>query len=226
MSNGSARVVSVNVGRPREVQSGTLAVSTAIWKMPVSGRVALTQRNFEGDQQADLSVHGGPDKAVYAYAIEDLDWWADNLNRPLGPGSVGENLTTKGIDLSDARIGERWAVGSAVLQVTQPRIPCYKLGIRFGDPKMPARFGASLRSGLYLRVLTPGEIGGCDPIEVSFRPDHDATIGLVVEAYHRDHGLADRLTAVADLPEGWRDWAAKTAAAVRKPRPHEPEPSG
>jgi MOSC domain-containing protein YiiM len=225
MVNQSAGVVSVNVGQPREVVSGKLAVSTAIWKTPVSGRVALKELNFDGDRQADLSVHGGPDKAVYAYAIEDLEWWASKLNRPVGPGSVGENLTTRGVDLSSARIGERWEVGSAVLQVTQPRIPCYKLGIRFADPKMPARFGAALRSGLYLRVLTPGEVGAGDSIEVIFRPDHDATIGLVVSAYHRDHSLAARLTDVPDLSESWRTWAAKMAA-VNKARNSDAGDSG
>jgi MOSC domain-containing protein YiiM len=215
MATQLARVVSVNVGQPRDVRSGKLAVSTAIWKVPVSGRILLTHLNFEGDNQADLSVHGGPDKAVYAYALEDLDWWSAELDRPVGPGSVGENLTTSGIDLAAARIGERWAVGSAVLQVMQPRIPCFKLGIRFEDPKMPARFGATLRSGLYLRVIEPGQIGAGDSIEVISRPDHETTVGLVVSAYHRDHSLAAKLTACDDLPQGWRDWAAKTAAAVR-----------
>jgi MOSC domain-containing protein YiiM len=216
MPDSNPRVVSVNVGQPREVQSGNLTVETAIWKAPVGGRVRVTQLNVEGDRQADLSVHGGPDKAVYVYAAEDLDWWAEELGRPVDPGSFGENLTTNSIDLSAARFGERWAIGSAVLQVTQPRIPCYKLGIRFDDRKMPPRFGAALRSGLYLRVLTPGDIGAGDPIEVISRPDHDATIGLLAAAYHHDHSLAARLTDIADLPEGWRDWVEKTVNAQAK----------
>jgi MOSC domain-containing protein YiiM len=215
MTARGPHVVSVNVGLPKEVQSGKLTVSTAIWKLPVSGRIPLTHVNFDGDNQADLSVHGGPDKAVYAYAIEDLDWWATELNRPVGPGSVGENLTTSALNLSAARIGDRWAAGSAVLQVTQPRIPCFKLGIRFEDPKMPARFGATLRSGLYLRVLTPGEIGAGDSIEVVSRPDHETTVGLVVSAYHRDHSLAAKIIDCGDLPQAWRDWATKTVAALQ-----------
>ena len=138
MSSSEPHIVSVNVGRPRTVHSGKLEVSSAIWKFPVAGRVAVNRLNFAGDQQADLKAHGGPDKALYAYATEDLEWWAHELNTPVEVGAVGENLTTSGIMDLKGTIGERWSVGTAVLEVAQPRIPCYKLGIRFEDPEMPS----------------------------------------------------------------------------------------
>jgi MOSC domain-containing protein YiiM len=124
--------VSVNVGRPRTVEWRGHEVTTAIWKEPVSGPVALAGVNLDGDDQADRRVHGGPDKAVYAYAAEDYAWWSEHL-RPIAPASFGENLTTEGIDLTACHIGDRWRVGSAVLEVAQPRQPCFKLGIRMAD---------------------------------------------------------------------------------------------
>jgi MOSC domain-containing protein YiiM len=128
---------------------------------------------------ADRSVHGGPDKAVYAYAAEDLAWWAEALDRPVQPGTFGENLTTVGMDLAGAVVGERWAVGTTVLEVTQPRIPCYKLGIRMGDPQFPRRFAAAGRPGAYLRIIDGGAIAAGDTIRVISRPTHDVTVGLI-----------------------------------------------
>lgn len=151
-----ARIASINVGRIRTVELNGRPVQTAIWKSPVPGRVRLQGVNLDGDDQADRSVHGGHDKAVYAYAAEDLAWWSRELGRDVPPGSFGENLTTHGMELSRAEIGERWAVGSAVLEVSQPRIPCYKLGIRMGDRHFPARFAAAGRPGAYLRIIEPG----------------------------------------------------------------------
>src|SRR3954465_2533090 len=123
-------VESVNVGVPRPVQVGDHTVWTAIWKSPVEGRVPLRGVNLRGDDQADRTVHGGPDKAVYAYGSEDTAWWSEQLPRQLEPGTFGENLTTRGVDVSGAVIGERWAVGSTVLEVCQPRLPCFKLGLK------------------------------------------------------------------------------------------------
>src|SRR4051795_12632757 len=124
------RLLSVNVGRPRAVATGRRTVSTAIWKHAVEGRVGVRGVNLDGDDQADRTVHGGPDKAVYAYAREDADWWEAELGRAIEAGGFGENLTTEGLSLTDALIGERWAVGTTVLEVCQPRFPCFKLGLR------------------------------------------------------------------------------------------------
>jgi MOSC domain-containing protein YiiM len=202
-----ARVVSINIGTVRTVESNGRAVRSAIWKSPVPGRVRLDGVNVEGDQQADRSVHGGPDKAVYAYATEDLAWWTDELGRDVGPGMFGENLTTLGIDLRRVEIGERWAVGSAVLEVSQPRTPCYKLGIRMGDPRFPARFAVAGRPGAYLRIVTPGGIEPGDAIRVLSRPGHGLTVGDVERAYHADRTLVRRLLDVPQLPESWVAWA-------------------
>lgn len=171
----------------------------------------VTRLSVAGDQQSDLRAHGGPDKAVYAYAVEDQDWWSKELHRELLPGSFGENLSTRGIDLTAAHIGDRWMVGNAVLEVSQPRIPCFKLGIRFGDPMMLRRFAAALRPGAYLRVVQPGELRAGDEIEVRSAPEHDVTVGLVARAYHRDHGLAERLLDAPQLAAGWREWATHVA---------------
>jgi MOSC domain-containing protein YiiM len=182
-------------------------VQTAIWKSPVPGRVRLQGVNLDGDDQADRSVHGGPDKAVYAYAAEDLAWWTRELGRDVPPGSFGENLTTNGTELSRAEIGERWAVGSAVLEVSQPRIPCYKLGIRMSDRHFPARFARAGRPGAYLRIIEPGDIEPGDEIHVLGRPGHGLTIGVVERAYHADRTLVPRLLEVPQLPESWARWA-------------------
>src|SRR5689334_2909819 len=176
------RVLSVNVGTPRLVDTGKREVATAIWKSPVEGRVAVRGVNLAGDDQADRSIHGGPDKAIYAYASEDTAWWAAELGRELGPGAFGENLTTEGIDVSGARLGERWRIGSALLEVRQTRVPCFKLGLRFGDKQMLRRFGDASRPGAYLAILEEGELGAGDAIEVVSRPDHDVTSALMSDA--------------------------------------------
>jgi len=146
----TARVASVNVGRPRPVDTGRRVVETAIWKRPVAGRVAVRGVNVDGDDQADRTVHGGPDKAVYAYALEEIRQWEDELGRPLGAAAFGENLTTEGIDVSGALVGERWRIGTTLLEVVQPRLPCFKLGLRMGDPTFLKRFAESSRPGAYM----------------------------------------------------------------------------
>src|SRR3954468_13187602 len=199
-------VESVNVGVPRPVQVGDHTVWTAIWKSPVEGRVPLRGVNLRGDDQADRTVHGGPDKAVYAYAAEDTEWWEADLGRALGPGAFGENLTVRGLGVSEAVIGERWAVGSALLEVAQPRLPCFKLGLRMGDPLFPRRFAAADRPGAYLRVLREGDIGAGDEIAVSDRPEHGVTSALVARALLREPELlADALRA-PELPAHLRAW--------------------
>lgn len=202
-----ARLESVNVGGVRTVVLGERPVRTAIWKTPVDGVVRLRGVNLDGDDQADREVHGGPDKAVYAYSAEDLDWWTASLGRAVEPGTFGENLTTRGVDLADAAIGERWSVGSVILEITQPRVPCYKLGIRMGDRRFPAAFAAAGRPGAYLRIVEEGGVQAGDPIRVLSRPDHGVTIALVSRAYHSDHRLAARLLDAPELPDAWARWA-------------------
>src|SRR6478735_5412178 len=131
---------------------------SAIFKEPVEGRVRVEGVNLAGDDQADRSVHGGPEKAVYAYAREDADWWEDVLGIDIPNAMFGENLTTEGLDVSGAVVGERWRIGTVELEVCQPRLPCSKLGLRFGDPKMVKRFAQASRPGAYLRILTEGDL--------------------------------------------------------------------
>jgi MOSC domain-containing protein YiiM len=197
------RVVSVNVGVVREVEWEGELVTSAIWKAPVQGRVALRGVNFVGDDQADRSVHGGRDKAVYAYAQDDYDFWREEHGVKTSPGLFGENLTVEGIDLSAAIIGERWRVGSCVLEIAQPRLPCYKLGMRMHDPYFPRRFQAAMRMGAYLRIIDDGDIGANDAIEVIAQPSHGVTLHTMVGALH-DPVKARALAGVEALPRFWR----------------------
>jgi MOSC domain-containing protein YiiM len=208
------RLVSVNVGRPRTVATGSREVPTAIWKAPVEGPVMARGVNLEGDDQADRTVHGGTDKALYAYAGEDTAWWEAQLGRELGPGAFGENLTVTGLDLSAGLVGERWRVGAALLEVSEPRFPCFKLGLRMGDPRFVRRFARERRSGTYLRIVEEGLLRAGDPIEVVDRPGHDVTIGLMFRAVIEDEALAARLLAAPRLSPGWREWAAERAQAA------------
>jgi MOSC domain-containing protein YiiM len=201
-----AEVVSVNVGMPRTVQHEGKAVTTAIWKRPVTGRVSVRGVNLDGDGQADRSVHGGTDKAVYAYAREDYEWWSAELGEALEAGTFGENLTVSEIDLNAAEVGERWRVGSVLLEVSEPRFPCFKLGIRMGDAKFLKRFAAANRPGTYLQIIDEGELKAGDRIEVVDRPGHAVTIGLFAEAYLRNRGRLVELLAADVLSETWRTW--------------------
>ena len=177
------RVVSVNVGRPKQVGvRGGRPIMSAIGKIPVAHPVKVAGVNVEGDEQADRRVHGGPDKAVYAYAAEDTAWWSARLARPdLGPGAFGENLTLEGIDVTGALIGERWRIGTVELEVCQPRQPCFKLGLRFGDPQMVRLFEHAGRPGAYLRILAERVLEPGDQVDITHRPSHGVTIGLVAE---------------------------------------------
>ena len=157
-------VTSVNVGEPRIVEWYGREVETAIWKAPVAGRIVVAGVNLAGDRQADLRVHGGPDKAVYAYAEEDYRWWSERLGHELGPGTFGENLTMRGVDLAAPVLGERWHVGSAVLEVRKPRQPCFKLGIRMGDAAFVKQFEAAGRLGRYFCIVGDGDIGAGDEV--------------------------------------------------------------
>ena len=208
-----ARVLSVNVGRPAEMIWHGRTVRSAIWKTPVAGSVRARGVNLAGDAQADRKAHGGPDKVLYAYGAEDLEWWSSQLGRELGPGSMGENLTTSGLDLSEAVVGERWQVRTVVLQVTQPRIPCYKLGIRMGDDRFPERFAEARRHGVYLRILADGALQAGDEIQVVERPAHGFRAVEVAHIFYDQHHRAGELLGVAELAESWHRWARKALAA-------------
>jgi MOSC domain-containing protein YiiM len=209
--------MSVNVGGVREIQWLGQTWTTAIWKTPVDGRVALKGVNLVGDDQADRQVHGGADKAVYAYAREDDAWWELQLGRAVEPGSFGENLTLAGVAVTDAVIGERWEVGSALLEVSQPRIPCFKLGARMNDPDFPPRFAAAGRPGAYLRILEEGDVGAGDSVRVMHRPAHGVTVAEVSQVYHRHgHAGVERLLGAPELAEGWRVWAEKVSRDLKR----------
>ena len=197
------RVISLNVGGIREIDGMGERVTTGIFKSPVAGRLALQGVNFEGDDQADRTVHGGPDKAVYAYALEDYEFWKEHEGVNTLPGLFGENLTVEGLDLTLAVVGERWAVGSTVLEIAQPRLPCYKLGLRMDDPYFPRRFLAAGRMGAYLRVIREGDVGAGDSIEVSDRAEGGVTLGEMVEAL-QDRRKAGALLRAPRLPAFWR----------------------
>jgi MOSC domain-containing protein YiiM len=207
----AGRLLSVNVGLPKAVDTGRRIVETAIWKAPVEGRVAVRHDNLEGDRQADLTVHGGPDKAVYAYAIEETRLWEEELGRELGAGAFGENLTTEGVDVSGAVLGERWRIGTTLLEVVQPRLPCFKLGLKMGDPTFLKRFALASRPGAYLKILAEGELGAGDPIEVDLggRPDHGVSVRLVADAMLVDHSLIPRAREAPQLISTLREQMAE-----------------
>src|SRR4051794_2701797 len=207
------RLLAVSVSRPRQigVRRGR-PVMSGIVKEPVEGRVHVAGEQVEGDEQADRRVHGGPDKAVYAYASEDTAWWSQELGRELPPGMFGENLTTAGVDVSGALVGERWRIGELELEVCQPRLPCYKLGLKFGDPLMLKRFAQAERPGAYLRIIAPGEIGAGDEIELVSRPDHEVSVRLVSNALLLDETLLGRAAAAPQLPHELASWMLERAA--------------
>lgn len=159
-----AAVISVNVGTPRSVEWNRQRFTTAIVKRPVQGSRLISGVNVDGDDQADRRVHGGTNKAVYAYAAEDYAWWSQELGREIKPASFGENLTVTGVDLSELHIGERWRVGTALLEVSEPRVPCFKLGYAMEDPGFLKRFALALRLGTYFRIIEPGTVEAGSPM--------------------------------------------------------------
>jgi MOSC domain-containing protein YiiM len=207
------KLISVNVGLPRDAEWRGRRVRTSIWKTPVEGRVRVHRLNLEGDQQSDLSVHGGAEKAVYAYPSEHYAYWSRDLRGVDLPwGSFGENFTTEGLLEEAVKIGDHLRVGSAEFVVTQPRMPCYKLGVRFSQEDMVKRFLKSGRTGFYLAVMREGEVGSGDPIEFTERDDHDVTIADISALYSRDAGnqqLLQRAIDLPALPESWRDYFRK-----------------
>src|SRR6476659_3823354 len=208
------KLLSVNVGLPREVEWNRRTIRTSIFKAPVSGRVQVRKLNLDGDAQSDLTVHGGVDKAVYVYPAEHYTFWRNELpNADLDWGVFGENFTTQGaLDDKAVRIGDRFRIGSAAFVVTQPRMPCFKLGIRFGRVDIIKRFLRSGRNGFYLAVAEEGEVGPGDSIELLRRDENGVTVADIVELYTADaakQDLLQRVSELAALPENWRAYFRK-----------------
>jgi MOSC domain-containing protein YiiM len=202
------KLVSLNVGKPQEVQWKGRTVRTGIFKEPVSGRIAVRTMNLDGDGQADRSVHGGSEKAVYLYPSEHYPFWREEFpGKELPWGMFGENLTTEGILENDVNIGDRFRMGSAELIAVQPRMPCYKLGIRFGRSDILKRFMASGRSGIYFAVLKEGEVEPGDTIELIHRDVNQVTISDVARLLGNDRDdikAMRRVVGVEALPENLR----------------------
>jgi MOSC domain-containing protein YiiM len=206
-------LLSVNVGLPREVEWHGRRVRTSIWKSPSQGRVRVERENLEGDRQSDLSVHGGPEKAVYVYPGEHYTFWRAELpDMHFGWGAFGENLTTEGLLEADTMIGDQLQIGSAAFRVTQPRMPCFKLGIRFGSDAMVRRFMRSERTGFYLAVMSEGDVGAGDAIEITAHDPHGLSVADVAALYGRDaenQALLRRAVDSPALPEDWREYFRK-----------------
>lgn len=208
--HGRGTVLSVSVGGIREFEHQGRPAVSAIWKTPVQGRIAARGVNLEGDEQADRNAHGGPDKAVYAYAIEDMHWWEKELGRSLEHGVFGENLSTEGIDVTEAVVGEHWEIGSTLFEVSEPRLPCWRLAVRMDDKMFLRRFTEAGRPGTYLRILREGDVGAGDELKLVERPDHDLTIGDVFRIYTRDREEARRLLSIPQMSAAWKGWAERT----------------
>lgn len=210
------KLISLNVSLPRDVTWKGRTVTTGIFKEPVAGTVRLRKLNLDGDRQADLSVHGGPEKAVYAYPSEHYAYWRNELERTdLTWGMFGENFTTEGILEDETNIGDKFQIGTALVMVTQPRMPCYKLGIKFGRDDMLKLFLSSLRSGLYFSVLEEGEVAAGDDFKLVARDHNNVTVTDITKLYstqkHNDE-LKRRAIKVEALPASWRNYFLKQLA--------------
>ena len=207
------KIVSLNTGLPREVLWRGRMVTTGIFKQPVEGRIALRKLNLDGDRQADLTVHGGVHKAVYCYPLEHYDYWTKELpGRELPMAIFGENFTTQGLSEDSAHLGDQFSVGTAEVVVTQPRLPCYKLGVRFQADDMVKRFLTSARTGFYFAVTREGEVGAGDEIELIARDPNAVPVSEITRLYvarrYSDPDLASlaRALRVAALPESWKQY--------------------
>lgn len=204
------KLISVNVGLPRLVMNNGEPVSTGIFKEPVAGRVMVRTLNLEGDRQADLSVHGGPSKAVYVYPSEHYDYWKHELPEMKLPwGMFGENFTSTGLFESELNIGDKFRIGSAVVMVTEPRMPCYKLGIKFGRSDIVKKFLASERTGFYFAVLQEGEVGVGDRIELIERSKRSIKVSDITRLYTREKHNTDllrRAIEVEAVPDSWKNY--------------------
>jgi MOSC domain-containing protein YiiM len=206
----AARIVSVNTGRVSGLGiPGRHDFASGIDKRPHQGAVRVRKLGLAGDEHGDTENHGGPDQAVYAYAREDLDWWTERLGRELRSGEFGENITTAGIDITTALIGETWRVGDVVVQITSPRIPCETFKAWTGEDQWVRRFAAAGRPGAYLRVLTDGQISAGDDIEVLSRPVQRVTVAQSMLAYYGDGDLMRALLTVPGRGAKWEAIAAR-----------------
>ena len=217
------KVISVNVGLPRQVSYGKRQVVTSIFKEPVERRVKVTTLNLDGDAQADLSVHGGFDKAVYSYPEEHYKYWKEIYPTIVMPfGMFGENLTTQGLTEDMVNIGDQYQIGSIRLVVTQPRMPCYKLGIKFGRMDVLEKFVNSRRPGIYYKVLKEGELGAGDNIILLYRDKNNVTINDIVSLYINDSNNREiiskmkRATKLEFLPESWRIYFGQKVARLQE----------
>lgn len=212
------KIVSVNVGLPRNVIWKGKSVTTSIFKEPVEGRQRVDTLNIEGDRQSDLTVHGGIHKAVYAYPSEHYDWWRDELPGVELPwGVFGENLTVAGLSEDEVFIGDQFLIGSAVLMVTQPRLPCYKLAIKFGRDDIIKQFLDSRRTGFYFSVLEEGDVAAGDSIENITRDAHELKVADVTGLYlddKNDIALLKKAVSVESLPENWREHFKEQLASL------------
>jgi MOSC domain-containing protein YiiM len=212
-----ARLLSVNVVHALIQDVRGDLDQTAIDKRAVSGRVRVNPAadggvGLDGDQVVDVRHHGGADQAVYAYAVEDLRWWARTLGRDLAPGTFGENLTTEGLDVSGAVVGERLRIGDVELEVCQPRLPCHKLAVRMGEPLMVKRFAQASRPGAYLRIAREGSLGAGDEIEVLSRPQHGVSVRDVSDAILLDETKLAGAAAAPELPAELAGWMRSRGA--------------
>jgi MOSC domain-containing protein YiiM len=206
VNDDDALVLSVNVsGGLQMIQYRGKWLKTGIYKHAVEGPVLVEGVNVRGDDQADRKVHGGAERAAYAYAHEDYLWWQGRLGMSLGHGKFGENFTLRGLDVSNALVGERWQIGRAVVQVTSPRVPCFKLGIAMNDQKFVKRFAEALRPGAYLGIVKSGEVAAGDPVEVIWKPDHKLTLKEMMRIYMFEREKLGEML-VPELPQGWREW--------------------
>ncbi len=206
------RVRSVNVGQPTPVPYRGNLISTGIFKYPVEGRAMLRAGGFDGDGQADPSVHGGTDMAAYVYSQDSYEWWVAELGHLLQPGEFGENLTVTGLTDEAVQVGDVLCIGDALVKVTSPREPCFKLGIRMGDHRFPARFREANRMGFYLRVLEEGEVGAGDSAQIVETAEGSITIAEFHHTYahgREDRPALERLATAPGLPESWVDWTTK-----------------
>jgi MOSC domain-containing protein YiiM len=202
-----AKVISLNVALPRAVKFRGQAVITGIFKEPVKGRIKLRRLNLDGDKQADLTVHGGPDKALYAYPAEHYYYWRKRLpNMKLPWGMFGENLTTEELFEDQVNIGDVFRIGSSKVVATQPRMPCYKLGVKFGSMDIVRQFMESKLTGIYFRVLKEGDVGAGDKIELISRDENNVTVKDIVRlvSSRRDEATIQRAVHIKALPEAWR----------------------
>ena len=214
------KVVSVNVGLPRIVKFGKETVTTGIFKNPVDKRINLKKLNLEGDRQSDLTVHGGPDKAV-SYPFEYYDFWKKEFpDISFNWGMFGENLTTEGLFESKVNVGDIFQIGSSQIVVTQPRMPCYKLGIKFGRMDVIKKFLESEKSGIYFKVIKEGEIGTNDTIKLIKKDDNNVTIKNIVELVTKEDKentiLMEKAIKVQDLPQGWKQYFLEKLSHPKK----------